>query len=703
MPALGLGLALQARPRFGTALPPAVAAAITAVNADGWTAQWADGTPPTFTPDTTPQTIATTRAGFDAAGRTTTYAATRVFTRRKRLPYPDHAADTPSTIVLDDYVYATDVLAGAVNESTETSPKPVAAWAMPHRSVVADQLPVELVAFHRDARAGRMVAAVRFTASDGTATVSQTVAATTLSPRTGDAQPLPVYAATLDISALANGLVTVHAEVFPWIGDAASVLRSQDQSNPREFSARYFLKNPGLAAAPPYAYVAQTGSDSAGVVSTNAASAAAAPFLTVKGAIDAINSAFSSGSGVDGAVVRVGAGSFVLSSASADRVQRIAALTIERDPGVPRANAIVTWGSAVFAPRLASGLTAPLTTGCLRLRDISVQRTGYSYFQGQSSAALEIQWEDVALDNGGYNTWLTRSSNTFCGVTVANAGGGWLNATSLGEQRLVRGVVADLADGGWENWVTLASALTRPAGAALRDPTKGAIVFQNRFLNPLPTSAPLGISAVNAGETITGFWVVQNLVEVQRTGGGPAVRVSSDTVTHGNTDHCGLGHNTVTGQGAEGRHNLFYDNNLNGERRSHRRAWHKGDIISQLNCKGDVDIQDGSATGMFPYHHGVGCQGNFTQFRTNSNGLYFEFQTYPGLGSNIGTSVTVRNDPLFVNYQGVTSAAGVGGGDYRLQSGSPARFMVTTPCLSHDLAGEARRASGSDHAGAFTG
>jgi hypothetical protein len=65
--------------------------------------------------------------------------------------------------------------------------------------------------------------------------------------------------------------------------------------------------------------------------------------------------------------------------------------------------------------------------------------------------------------------------------------------------------------------------------------------------------------------------------------------------------------------------------------------------------------------------------------------------------------VTVRNDPLFVNYQGVTSAAGVGGGDYRLQSGSPARFMVTTPCLSHDLAGEARPARGSDHAGAYTG
>ncbi len=701
MRGLGFGLALRSRPRPG--LEVIVQAAIAAINPDGWTAEWASGTPPTFTPATAPQTIAVARAGFDAAGQPTTYAGTRTFTRRKRLPYPSHAADTATTIALDDYVYATDAIAGVANNSGETSPKPVAAWAMPHRSVVANQLPLELVSFHRNARAGRMVASVRFTASDGTTTVSQTVAATTLSTRAGDAQPLPVYAVTLDIAALATGLVTVNAEVFPWIGDAAAVLRSQDQTAAREFSPRYFLKNPDLAASPPYAYVAQNGSDTLGTVSTNAATAAAAPFLTVKGAIDAIATASAATTGVDGAIVRVGAGSFVLTSASADRVQRVAALTIERDPTVPRANAVVMWGTAAFAPRLAAGLTAPIATGCLRFRDISVQRTGASYLQGNVGVPLEIVWEEVALDNGGYNTWLTRSFNTFCGVTATNAGGGWLGATSLGEQRLLRGVVADLGDSGWENWVTLACALTRPAGGSLRDPLKGAITFQNRFVNPVPTSATLGIAALNAGETLTGFWVVQNLIEVLRTGGGPAVRVSSDTITHGNTDHCGMGHNTVTAQGSVGRHNVFYDNNLNGERRSHRRAWHKGDILGQLNCKGDVDIQDGSATGMFPYHHGVGCQGNFTQFRTNSNGLYFEYQTYPGLGSNIGTSPTVRNDPLFLNYQGVTTAAGAGGGDYRLQSGSPARGIVATRSLSHDLAGLARPASGADDAGAFVG
>ena len=703
MRGLGFGLALRARPR-GLSLPPTpppAAAAISAINAEGWSAEWREGTPPVFAPDTAPQTVAVARAGFDAAAQPVVHADTRLFTRRKRLPHPDHAGDTPTTVALDDYVYATDAIAGVANNSTETSPRPVAAWAMPHRAVVGDVLPLELVAFHRDARAGRMVAAVRFTATDGSVTVSQVVAATTLSARAGDQQPLPVYAAALDIAALAPGLVTVNAEVFPWIGDAASVLRSQDRSGAREFSPRYFLKNVALAANPPFAYVATTGSDTTGVVSTVAATAAAAPFLTVKGAIDAINAAFAATTGVDGAVVRIGAGSFPLASATADRVQRIGALTIERDPAVPRSAAIVTFGSAPVAPRLASGLVPPLSTGCLRFRDITVQRTGASYLQGQTGAALEIQWEDVTLDNGGYGTWLTRSSNTFCGVTVTSGAGGWLSPTSLGEHRLLRGVAADLADSGWENWVTLACALTRPAAGAMRDPTKGSITFQNRFVNPQPTTSVISAAAVNAGETITGVWVVQNLFEVLRTGGGPAIRISSDTITHGDTDHCGLGHNTLTGQGANGRYNLFYDNNVNGERRLHRRAWHKGDIGVQLNCKGDVDIPDSNATGMFAYHHGVGCQGNFTQFRVNSPTLYYEFQAYPGPGSLIGTSVTVRSDPLFHNYQGVTTANGAGGGDYRLLPDSPARLMVATRVLSHDLAGVARPSGGRDHAGAY--
>ncbi len=702
MPGLSLGLSLRARRRGGIAGAVA-AAAISAIEADGWSARWATGTPPTFAPDAAPQTIAVARMGFDAEARPTVHAATRLFTRRRRLPWPDQTSDTPAAVALDDYVYATDTIAGVANLSTETSPRPVAAWAMPHRRVVGDTIPLEVVAFHRDARDGRMVAAVRFLASDGATVVSQVVAATTLSTRPGDRQPLPVFACALDVSTLAQGLVTVHAEVYPWIGDAASVLRSAELAAPREFSARYFLRHPALHAAPPLAYVAAAGNDASGTISTVPATASAAPFATVKGAIDALQAALSATTGLDGAIVRIGAGTFPLASAAAARTQRVAALTIERDPAVPRASAIVTWGAAGFAPRLSTGFTGPVATGCLRFRDLTVRRTGAAFLSGDGAARLELQWEDVAFDNNGVSgNWLTRSDNYFFGVAFTGLAGTTLAAGANGEQRIMRGVAADLADAMYENWVTLACTLTRPGTGAIRDATKGAIAFQNRFLNPNPAGSPLAISASGAGDTVTGFWAVQNLIELTRTGAGPMVRISSDAPAFGNTDHCGLGRNTITGQGSAGRYNVFYDNDTGGVRRTHRRMWHQGDVGVQLNVKGDVDIGEAAALGHLAYQHGVGCRGNLTQFRVATATAHVELQAWPGVRSLIGTSTTARREPGFVDYRGVTAAgAGAGGGDYRLQPGAAARGLVDVAVLSHDLAGAPRTPDGPDSAGAY--
>ncbi|WP_377846980.1 hypothetical protein [Bosea sp. UC22_33] len=89
----------------------------------------------------------------------------------------------------------------------------------------------------------------------------------------------------------------------------------------------------------------------------------------------------------------------------------------------------------------------------------------------------------------------------------------------------------------------------------------------------------------------------------------------------------------------------------------------------------------------------------FSQFAANSAN---EGQEYAGLKSNIGTSTTVRNDPLFVDPKAVTAGpvAGAGGGDYRLQAGSPCIGMVVSSPLPFDLAGNARSATASA-AGAY--
>ena len=90
-------------------------------------------------------------------------------------------------------------------------------------------------------------------------------------------------------------------------------------------------------------------------------------------------------------------------------------------------------------------------------------------------------------------------------------------------------------------------------------------------------------------------------------------------------------------------------------------------------------------------------------FQTNSGLAGNEMQTYPGPGCSIGTSTTVRNDPLFTNYQASNNsggAAATGGGTYTLTGPSPARGIVTTTGLGFDLAGAARAAT-NDAAGCY--
>lgn len=691
---------------FGVTVPlfrsAAVAALISSVNADGWSAEWAGGTPPTFTPDTNPQTISVTRGGYDATGA---YSPSRhvdvlTFTRRKRQAYPNQATDTPTTVVLDDYLYPTDSIAGVTNNSTETSPVPVANWTMPHRTVVGNALALEVVAFHRNARAGRFVACVIFTATDGTTTVSQTVSATTLSARAGDQQPLPVFAATLDITGLTPGLITANATVYPWIGDAASVLRSADSSALRDFSPRFFLKNTG---AKTLYYVKTTGNDTTGAGSTDPATASATPFATILGALNKAHTDLGATTGIDMAEIRVGDDGgtpFVLTSTAATRTQKIAAVTITRDPTVPRANARVSWGTAAFRPRLGGSLVSPITTGALRFTDVGVVRTGASAINGEAATRLEMFWENISLDNGGFGAWMASSDNHFHGVTVTNGGGGWLNNTN-GETRIIRGVSADLVDGGWELWNVVANNLTRAGLASRRVKTAPHILFQNKFPDHSIASGIVTLFTDNAGETVTGAWTFQNLFELTRTGAGPTLRSSADGVTRGNTDHCGWGRNTVTGQGSAGRYNFFYDNNTDGDRRNHRRMWHQGDIATQLNTKGDVDITTAAAIGNFAYSHGVGCLGNWTQFSTNTSAFGVEQQVYPGLGSRIGTSTTTRNDPGFTDYRGLSAGgAGVGRGDYRLTPGAAGRGIVRTGVISHDLAGQPRPTT-NDTPGAY--
>ena len=279
--------------------------------------------------------------------------------------------------------------------------------------------------------------------------------------------------------------------------------------------------------------------------------------------------------------------------------------------------------------------------------------------------------------------------------------------------RLFRGVTYNSGATGGEEWVKVGCRFTGGVSGTYRDPTKGGIWYNNQFLSPGTSNAIISVQATNAGDTITGVVVVQNLIERTDTANIPAIRLSGDG-SNGSIVHAVVQHNTVAGYGYTGRHNIFYDESTGTNRRNHRLIRCTGNILVQLNTKGDVWVgtngngtpnptEAPNRTGQFAFTHGVGCQGNFSMFAPSAPPS--EGQTYAGPGSIIAASATVRNDPLFVTYQGSggsggTASAGAGGGDYHLQAGSPARGIVTTAVLGFDIAGAAR-ATGAQAAGVY--
>jgi hypothetical protein len=471
---LSIGSAAVRQRRAGVVPPPPPPppTAVAAIGADGWSATY-PSPPASFAPDSAPETVTLSRQGFDGAGQAVTVTEALTITRRVRQPFPNHSSLTADRVALSDYVLATDTIAGAVNNSAETSPKAVANHATPDRFVAGnliggDVQPIELLAFHYHARMGKQVAAAHCVISDGATSISVLVPNATVSNRAGDRAAVLVHRLPeTDISALSNGLCWYDWDVLPHVGGAASVNRSgENGSGRREFTRRYFLKHPALQAAPPMAYVSTGGSDGSGVVSTSAATASASPFLTVLAAINAVHAAHGATTGVDGAIIRIGNDGgtpFVLQSTAATRTQRVAALTIERDPVLPRANARVSFGAAGFRPRLGGALAAPLATGALRFRDLAIVRTGALAIQGEAGAHLELIFESVDFDNGGHNAaWLSSSHDHHHGTSFTNLGGNSPLGPGTGEHRCLRGIAIDIAHGTIEGWLVTGCAIVRP-------------------------------------------------------------------------------------------------------------------------------------------------------------------------------------------------------------------------------------------------
>lgn len=693
--------------------PPLVPVASAAI--DGYSHEYV-GAVPTFDPDLFPVTYPVTRQGFTEQGELTYYTDKFTVLGRKRQAHPNQGLWTASTVVTDDYLYVTDMTFGFPNQSDWLSPKPMAAWIDTDARLVGDLLEMEWVTFHRNARLGKQTVCCRVEISDGVTTLTEYIANPGETTRGVDKVTVESWKSSTNIATLVNGPITANVQVFPWIGDENSVLDSADSVDPRKFSTRHFRKDTARFNARPIAYVATTGNDATGVYSTNPATAAATPFLTPKGALNAITAAGQlavTGGYADGLQIRVGEGEFLLESPTLPRPQHGAGIEFTRDPLVAVEDSILTFGAAAFQPRLgASGtIGAPVVTlidgmteGTILFRDITLKRTGISNVKGEAWATLRTQFEKIKFQNFSFASPFISSAQAYImGMELFDAPANWsgFGLTGTGTFRLIRGLNADLNNGTLEGWLHVGNQIQRADTIAFASgEPSGSITYANEYRRP--RRQWMSVNHAAAGGTIEGVVIAQNLVENCHTDSGkPTLTIASE---FGHTRHVIRIYNTFTGFGQLGRSNINYTGFPGHINQNHDLNLDVGNIDCQLNVKGDWFVADPALIGNFAFVHGVGVQGNLYQFRANTDS---EMPTLLGIGTKASASSTVRLDPLFVDYQGTTGTptptyiAGAGDGDYNLQPLSPARDIVNRALLGLGLSGQSRTASATNNAGAY--
>jgi hypothetical protein len=713
---VGMGLKRGARRlRVGGSAPTPtpIAPPITAISALGYVASY-NGTPPGYQPG---NVLTMTRKGYDGSYTSpggvpiptlrTDVGETISVRHRVRNGYPDDGSEpvwSAAGVALSTYAYATDSAAGVTNGSAETSPKPTCGWAITDRRVVGNSINLQLVAFHRNARLRQQVACVVFSATDGTTTVHALVAASSVLTFPGGSQPFTDvrcegFETDLDITSLSNNAdITVNASAFPWIGDAASVAAS-NSANEYEFAPLVFRKNTAKAANPPLVYVATTGSDatvdangvSGGItkVSTNAATARANAFLTVKSAVEALKAATNvTGGFTDGCEIRLVDGIGLASTApAAGTYSQTAALTITRDPlSANRAAAALTVGSATA-----------LRQGWVRFTDLKYIRSA----NAQPTGAAKAFFENVDLDNGGFASPPLNAMHYWVGVTVTNLASSMWSAGGI-MHNLIRGcTIASGAASRPEagvcigNKLSVAGSHALPLASATRQLDRMIVAF-NKFT---------GISATGSvaiWSTLIGAYnncaVVQNLFEYVSTALASIVHASGDGATF-SLPGLVFTDNTFAGALNCGRINFLYDETI-GTYRNQKLACVRRNVFAAWTTKSDYFIGlNGGANGAESVQHtgnhnvlyGVDVEENFCLwpdanaigYGTDSLERRWGNYTPYTLGARSSRPngaagfVEFLNDARFKDFKATTYTphasapiagsytAGAGGGDYR--------------------------------------
>ncbi len=682
-------------------------APITAIDTYGWQGTWPS--PPT----TVAGNLVVTRSGFDAAGAPASFAETLQVTARVR--QPGSATPSADQVALSDYVYAGETITGVTNNSALPYPYAHFAWAVPDdQEVKGNTVFLRIAVAHRHARAGRPVAAVRFIVTDhlgASASLLVTACVPVAYPVSG--LSACVYEGTVDISALSTQgqpavvtgtdikNLTIDAEFRPWVGTAHRISAIAAAKNASGNRTLLFANNRNNWRPTLFSYVSTTGNDATAVVSTTAATAAAAPFRTITAAAVAMRNwhAANTGRGVqDGTVMRFFEGVHTWATWT-NRVYDAYPATMEAaDPTKAATTVILDAG-------VNTDNSAP---SHLILRNLTLRK----------SSAANVRMIDSGSNTGGANGYLVCQNVIFDANGFAPNGnmiyrfpasyyeGCTQNADLAGGNRVV-GCQGNFLSPG----TTAAIACRVPNGQInpnTQDRVDGIFVGWNFITANRATYSQSLVCGFSTTEL--GIGIVGNILETFGTGGaGSSFLINGD----GNTEtskNITIQGNTVIG----GRANISYTDFGGAVRRDHLSTLRFNLLYEENHKAGDFfaytgDTPNAARIGNWNVRYGVGSgYSTILQGESRASATPYYPMSWIGDVAPPGNVAGTEDVPLavaFVNDQSATvSGGGTGGGSYQLTPGSVAvvaRIPGSLTGYPNDLLGRAIPTSGAAVSGAI--
>lgn len=682
---LGIGLGLSGSGSGGgvPVVPEVTDPAVNSISANGWEADYT--TPPTFDPRSDAKYVVVERDGFNASGSAITVTDNLLIMSRLRQAYPNQATPSTSDVVMQDYVYSGDTVTGVTNNSTLAYHKPIAMW-LDHdlKTLTGQSYTAKLAVAHWAARSGRPVAAVTFTATDGTTTLTQTISAMTKTTYAASGLSVPHFEAAFDLTTLNNdALITIDAEIFPWVGDSSFTASTDFNAYP---SPNFCEMKVVKVSSPIFAYVDTAGNDGTGVASTTEATALANPYLTMLAAGAAIVTA--DGTDASRGHIKVNDGTYGTENLSS-LVVGIAPLLIE---GETKAGVIFQGPTS----GLPNDLPDKVKFSKMTMRQMANNQYWLSSYATIASGNMAVL-DQIDWDLNGF------TANTYI---LSEAGTSWLieNTGDDMGQGLVAGSWSQSTNAIGCNGGFMGSALYNAVGnyslsTLIREipATSGRQVgvgrlFSHNFFGQEDDEYILWAYQDIGAE---GVAVLGNVFE--RLIGTTPVIALNDTGTANPSQNVLFIGNTVLGQ----RVNTMY--NEAGSSAVAKSGLFRHNSFYDFNCKSDVFGTDGALIGNWPVINKVGAMSN--AYTTGSASVDADFGVGSWLGefAAIGEITGTDTTPLVVDWTDDASqqGTGLGGGDYS-PGGSSALPLVASglAAYSHDLNGVVLADDGTDFIGA---